>query len=398
MNTKMLTSNQIEQLKERAAVLMEDKQLPKANIVVAGVTGAGKSTLINAVFDCELTKTGVGRPITTEIKSWEENDIPIRIWDTMGLELSDKQVRDTINAIKDVIAEKNESNDPFDRIHAIWYCIQSTGSKFQETESNFIKELSGLGVPFIIVLTKCISKSADDKFEDAVKEILKNDGCDDIPIVRVLAQDWEIDEGLVITSKGLENLVDVTTENLENYVYASFISAQTISKILKRELAEGHILSECDELRRKWYEAYIPIANIFAANTRMERMFKTIGQVYNTNLSETEIKSIYDNSIGEWKGKAANLINPFGHWAFKKADDFFNVYIKGQKGFDRSDRNIEEYEWAAKLILWSGYSWILAIEEHWDELIKADACSRNEIVKQMINRLKEYMSGKNREK
>ena len=36
MNTKMITSDQIEQLKNRAATLMEDKQLPKANIVIAG--------------------------------------------------------------------------------------------------------------------------------------------------------------------------------------------------------------------------------------------------------------------------------------------------------------------------------------------------------------------------
>ena len=68
------------------------------------------------------------------------------------------------------------------------------------------------------------------------------------------------------------------------------------------------------------------------------------------------------------------------------------LLIKGQKGFEQSDRDIEEYEWTAKLIIWSGYSWILAIEQHWDELIKADADSKNEIVKQMINQLKEYMS------
>uniref|UniRef100_N2A599 G domain-containing protein n=1 Tax=Eubacterium plexicaudatum ASF492 TaxID=1235802 RepID=N2A599_9FIRM len=394
MNTKMHTSHRNKQWKERAATLLEDKQhLPKANVVIAGVAGAGKSTLINAIFGCELAKTGMGRPITREIKVWENDDVPVRIWDTMGLELSDKQVKNTINAIKGVIAGKNESKDPFDRIHAIWYCIQAVGSKFQKTESDFIKELSGLGVPFIIVLTKCISKKTDDNFEGIVKDILKNDGCDNMPIVQVLAKDWEIDEGLpVIPSKGLEKLVDVTTENLEGYIYDSFISAQTISKLLKRELAEKYILHECDNLRKEWIKAYIPIVNIFDANKRMERMFKIIGQAYNTNLSEDEIKEIYNHSIGKWKGKAFNLSNPLGHWVFKKADDFYNKYIKGQKGFEQSDRNIEDYEWAAKLIIWSGYSWILAIEQHWDDLIKADANSKKKIVEQMIEQLKKYMS------
>lgn len=394
MSTKIIANDRIKQLKERASTLIEDNQFLKANIVISGVTGSGKSTLINAIFGSELAETGMGRPITAEIKAWEEKDIPVRIWDTMGLELSDKQVRNTINSIKGVIAKKNESNDPFDRIHAIWYCIQATGSKFQETESNFIKELSSLGVPFIIVMTKCISKTADENFERVIKEILKNDGCDNIPIVRVLAKEWEVDEGAVIPSKGLKELVDVTTENLASYVYASFISAQKISKVLKRETAEVYILIECDELRKNWYESYIPGANIVAATKSMERMFEAIGKVYNTNLSEDEIKQIYENSIGKWKGKAAHLINPLGHWAFKKADDFFNNYIKGQEGFDQSDRDVEKYEWTAKLILWSGYSWILAIEEHWDELVKADTSRKKEIVQQMIDRLKEYMNRK----
>ena len=169
MSTKIIANDRIKQLKERASTLIEDNQFLKANIVISGVTGSGKSTLINAIFGSELAETGMGRPITAEIKAWEEKDIPVRIWDTMGLELSDKQVRNTINSIKGVIAKKNESNDPFDRIHAIWYCIQATGSKFQETESNFIKELSSLGVPFIIVMTKCISKTADENFERVIK-------------------------------------------------------------------------------------------------------------------------------------------------------------------------------------------------------------------------------------
>lgn len=126
----------------------------------------------------------------------------------------------------------------------------------------------------------------------------------------------------------------------------------------------------------------------------MNSMFNAISNVYNTNLSEAEIKNVYDSSIGEWKGKALNLINPFGHFAFKRADDFFNENIKGNAGFERSDEDVAAYEWAVKLVLWAGYSWIFAIEKYWDELIKADAGKRNKIVKQMIKQLKEYMSTK----
>ncbi|WYX20332.1 GTPase [Achromobacter xylosoxidans] len=36
----------------------------RVNILVAGKTGVGKSTLINAVFRGELAKTGAGKPVT----------------------------------------------------------------------------------------------------------------------------------------------------------------------------------------------------------------------------------------------------------------------------------------------------------------------------------------------
>lgn len=391
----MITNDQVKQFQKEAAALMDEK-LPKANIMVTGGAGVGKSTLINAIFEGELAETGVGRPVTHEITVYEKEKVPVRIWDTMGLELSDKQIRETIEAIKRVIAQKSADKDPFDRIHAIWYCIQAVGGRFQEAESNFIKELSGLGVPFIIVLTKCVNQNGDAELERFIKDLLIKDGMNDIPIVPVLAKEWEFAPGISVPDKGLDKLVNVTTGNLKNYVSASFIAAQTASKELKRGLAEGVILQCCDDARKDFLSK-VPIVNILTTNGRMKEMFDAVGKTYNTNLSDSEIKKIYDNSIGEWKGKAVNLINPLGHWEFKKADDFFNKYVKGEKGFDNSDREITEYEWAAKLIVWSGYSWIFAIEEYWDKLIKANADDRNMIVQQMIERLRNYMSRRNRQ-
>ena len=60
--------------------------LPTANIMVAGITGTGKSTLLNAVFGAEVAATGKGRPVTEQIDEYQSADIPIHIWDTVGLE------------------------------------------------------------------------------------------------------------------------------------------------------------------------------------------------------------------------------------------------------------------------------------------------------------------------
>ena len=119
--------------------------LPVANIMVAGITGTGKSTLINAVFGAELAATGTGRPVTEHIDEYENEGIPIHIWDTVGLELDSVKTKDSIQAIKKTIASKTDSSDLYDRVHAIWYCINSGSNRYQGAELEFIKELYSIG-------------------------------------------------------------------------------------------------------------------------------------------------------------------------------------------------------------------------------------------------------------
>ena len=75
-----------EEFKRKVDGLGKD-DLPTANIMVAGITGTGKSTLLNAVFGAEVAATGKGRPVTEQIDEYQSTDIPIHIWDTVGLEL-----------------------------------------------------------------------------------------------------------------------------------------------------------------------------------------------------------------------------------------------------------------------------------------------------------------------
>jgi len=44
------------------------KNLNRLNIIVAGKTGVGKSTLINAVFRDKLAETGIARPVTDRMR------------------------------------------------------------------------------------------------------------------------------------------------------------------------------------------------------------------------------------------------------------------------------------------------------------------------------------------
>ena len=69
----------------------EMKGMNHANLVIAGKTGVGKSTLINAAFREDIAQTGMGRPVTDEMRVYEKKDFPLRIYDTMGLELDEER-------------------------------------------------------------------------------------------------------------------------------------------------------------------------------------------------------------------------------------------------------------------------------------------------------------------
>lgn len=98
---------------------LDQDHLPKANIIVAGITGTGKSTLLNAVFGVDMAETGKGRPVTDHMNEYNNADVPVCVWDTVGLELDSEKTRKSIEAIQNVIASKASSKEQFDRIHAI---------------------------------------------------------------------------------------------------------------------------------------------------------------------------------------------------------------------------------------------------------------------------------------
>lgn len=372
--------------------------LPPANIIIAGVTGAGKSTLINAVFGEELARTGTGGAVTDHIQQYQKKGVPVRIWDTVGLELDETVTETTIANIKKIISDKNDNKeDRFDRIHAIWYCIQATGDRFQDTEVKFISDLKILGIPFIIVLTKCISKKQNDAFLGKAKEILAHNGLD-VPIVKVLAQPWEVeigDEVKTIPSKGLDELVNLTADKLPDFICESFIAAQKVEKEIKRREAEKVINKFCEAAKKSIF-MQIPIINIFSINGKRNGivgLFLEIGEIYNTQLDDDMIKHIYDQSIGEWKGKATLLINPFPNKTLKKAKEFFETRVIGQTGYENDDIFFKDVQMSTLLIAWAGYSWIESIEEYWDSLIKAQTKQeREDTIRKMVDKLKQYMS------
>lgn len=84
----------------------------KVNLLITGATGCGKSSTINALFDAEIARVGVGvDPETMDIKKYELDDNLI-LWDTPGLGDSVEKDQKHACAIIDKLNEKDNNGDP----------------------------------------------------------------------------------------------------------------------------------------------------------------------------------------------------------------------------------------------------------------------------------------------
>lgn len=284
-----------------------DKEIQHLNMIVVGKTGVGKSTLLNACFGEKLALTGTGEPVTTEIKSYQINNYPLRIYDTVGLELGnvDKCVED-INNLYD---EKIKKNDIDDFIHIMWYCISSEGSRYEDFEIDFINKMSEK-LPVIVVLTKTQSKPNGKELKEKLSKKIKP------KIVIVRAEPYEIEdeeneeEKITLKSFGLEELLKETAELIPKAQQVALSSAQKIDLKMKEEEA-NNVVSACSIVNS--FGSFIPWSDFFVILPSNVSMLVQITNIYGVEVPNDTIKDMIGACIAVLLGRLpimgiANLI------------------------------------------------------------------------------------------
>lgn len=178
---------------------IEPEPTQPLNVLIAGKTGAGKSTLINAVFGKEVAVTGSGRPVTQHVERFTKDNFSI--FDTKGLEM--EAFDETISDIKDLLKDqKTKTAD--EQIHIAWLCIREGDRRVEDGERKLFELLKENKIPTIAVITKA-SQDADEKGEKLSDIVKKELGInDEIHIQRVRALEVEDDEGEIKKIMGLD--------------------------------------------------------------------------------------------------------------------------------------------------------------------------------------------------
>lgn len=223
------------------AIAEKIKNLNTLNIIVAGKTGVGKSTLINAVFRDKLAETGMGKPVTDHMRKISKKGIPLAIYDTKGFELGRDVQQQVKQEVMETISKGLATQDINKAIHCIWYCINTASNRVEPEEIEWLKELSKENqitqVPIIVVLTQSFSK----KNADAMRKMILNENLDVVQVVPVLAEDYEIDEAYVARSYGLDMLIHVMGEALPDELMDTLQNVQIASLAEKKKRAQAAI-------------------------------------------------------------------------------------------------------------------------------------------------------------
>lgn len=205
------------------------KNLTHMNIIVAGKTGVGKSTLINAIFRENLVKTGIGKPVTQHMRCYTKKDVPLSIYDTRGFELGKTAQVEVKQEVLHAIQEGLASRDVNKAIHCIWYCVNATSNRIEEEELNwlrtFAEESKTTQVPIIIVLTQAISQ----KNALAMKNAILNENIDVAAVVPLLALDYEISDEYTVKSYGLDTLIKIMSQVLPEELQETLQNVQIAS-------------------------------------------------------------------------------------------------------------------------------------------------------------------------
>lgn len=289
----------IDRAAQDAVNLIADRirNLKTLNIIVAGKTGVGKSTLINAIFREKLAETGMGKPVTEHMRKLTKKNVPIAVYDTRGFELGRDVQAEVRREIVDAIRKGLATQDINKAIHCIWYCINTASNRVEPEEIQWLKELSKENrvtqVPVIIVLTQSFSR----KRADELRRILLNENLDVVQIIPVLAQDYEIDDDYVVKSYGMDVLIKVMGEALPEELIDTLQNVQIASIEEKKRRAQAAVATASVAAAGEG-AAPVPFSDCAMLIPTQLGMIATITVIFGFDVNKSIITALLSATLG----------------------------------------------------------------------------------------------------
>lgn len=275
------------------------KSSGKVNILIAGKTGVGKSTLINTIFRGNLAKTGSGKPVTQQIQEITKKGHPLTIVDSKGLELA--HYGEIINELEDYITERSQSHDENEHIHIAWICIQEGGARVEKAEVDLCEMLHARDIPVVAVVTKS-GFHPDSDFHKQVKKLLPKAKA--VVRVRAVAEDIFDDDGTLLTTRKEKGIDELITESggllpeAKKRAYANALSSRHKAAMkAKVEQAEKEVLAAAG-LAALAGATPIPFSDSFVLVPIQVGMLAKIGVTFGMEVSTAALTTLVASVLG----------------------------------------------------------------------------------------------------
>ncbi len=204
------------------------------NIMLLGVTGCGKSSLINLVFGKDIAPVNdISRGTKGFNKySGKKYGISVNLIDSRGYEMengSNESFEEYKKSIQ-VEMQKSEQSGAENKIHIIWFCISVAAERIQDYDIEVLKLLLSnqeLKKRVAVILTKCDEDDEDGGTASTFKDIIRSEVDSQIDIFET-----STDKNLTLE---LMELIKWSSEQLgDDDLKEAFISSQMIDLDMKR--------------------------------------------------------------------------------------------------------------------------------------------------------------------
>lgn len=280
-----------------SAISEKVRNLKTLNIIVAGKTGVGKSTLINSMFRENLAETGIGKPITQHMRKISKKGVPLNIYDTKGFELGKDAQKEVKKEILDTIKSGLAGADVNKAVHCIWYCINTASNRVEPEEIEWLRDLARENtiteVPIIIVLTQSFSKPN----AEAMKNLIEDENLDVVQVIPVLAQDFVVDEEYTKKAFGLDALLAVMTEVLPDELQDTLQNVQRASLKAKKLRAQTAVASATAAAFGEGFSP-IPFADCALLIPTQVAMIAGITAIYGLDINKSIITAFVSSALG----------------------------------------------------------------------------------------------------
>jgi uncharacterized protein (DUF697 family) len=217
-------------------------EMGRFNLAIFGETGAGKSTLINAMFGLDIAQTGIGRPVTQETSFYEHPNGNLGVYDTKGTETGHSET--TIVEQFRGIVEDSWTKPLEEQIHVVWFCVKADDLRIDDVQDALIRDLADMKLPVMLVITKAFPTTTGEPHPDHLELVQSAKGrkmpiAPDGEVFLVLAKG---DEHRGAEAHGLETLLDATFRVAPEGVEAALCAAQQIDLTRKTKAAQRYVV------------------------------------------------------------------------------------------------------------------------------------------------------------